>query len=24
MTLLGEVSRHDLLLAVQDRISGKG
>jgi len=23
MTLLGEVSRHDLLLAVQDRISGK-
>jgi CIC family chloride channel protein len=24
MTLLGEVSRHDLLLAVQDRISSKG
>ena len=24
MTLLGEVSRHDLLLAVQERISGKG
>ena len=24
MTLLGEVSRHDLLLAVQDRIAGKG
>ena len=23
-TLLGEVSRHDLLLAVQDRIAGKG
>ena len=23
MTLLGEVSRHDLLLAVQDRIAGR-